>query len=112
MIFNYYFFIIKKRSGIILQEKEKVMITDLNGIEKEYVVLSSFESEKTKHKYVICLDDSHSIDDEIALIPLIYNEDEASFWFVEDDTDMEEIERVINDLVELKNLAGMGDDNE
>ncbi len=88
------------------------MITDLNGSEKEYVVLSSFESEKTKHKYVICLDDSQSMGEEIALIPLIYNEEEASFWFVEDDTDMEEIERVINDLVELKNLKEMGEENE
>ncbi len=88
------------------------MITDINGIDKEYVVLSSFESEKTKRKYIICLDDAHVKGEEIALIPMVYNDKNDSFSFVEDDVDMEEIERVINNLVELKNLDEMSDRNE
>ncbi len=90
---------------------EKIFfVMDQDGNEKEYIVLSSFFSDITNKKYVIGIDDNEEIDKEITLTPFIFNDNsDQPFILVEDDEDIKEIKRILDEMVAL---AEKGEKNE
>ena len=83
-------------------EEERILVQDEEGNEKEYVVLTSFESEKTAKTYVVCYQEAAEISREIELVPFILNANaEPKFVHITDEADLQEVERVLNEMVKL-----------
>ena len=96
----------------MLHDREKISIVDQEGVEKELIILTSFESEITKKKYLLCINDKQENQEELSIVPLLFNEKIKSFEWVADEKDFAEIKRVLDELAECKKIEGEGDNDE
>ena len=83
-------------------EKMTFKITDDNGVETEYEVLFTFESEETKKNYIVYTDNTGDEDGNTRVYASIYTPDQAETGLkpIETDKEWKIIETILEQIQE------------
>ena len=97
-----------------MKENKFVMI-DENGVEKEYDILFTFESEETNKNYVVYTDNSIDKDGNVEVYASTYdpNDKNSKLESIKTDKEWKVIETILDTIQEeVKNKAKKNNENE
>ncbi|GIO27630.1 DUF1292 domain-containing protein [Ornithinibacillus bavariensis] len=91
-----------------IEEKERIIIPDENGVENLFEVLFTFDVEDTGSSYIAVVPAEQVNDEEVEVYAFRYEEkddDDLSLFAIESDEEWEIVEEMLNTLAEEEELS-------
>lgn len=80
--------------------EEKRIILSEDGREEEYTLLMLYKSTKMNKEYILYTDETYDYDDNLNIFARIFNRNNNSVKYIEDEKEWEEVETVLDKYID------------
>ena len=81
-------------------EEERIVLQSEDGTSNEYTLLLLFKSLKKDKEYILYTDETYDYDDNLNILARIFNRNNNSVKYIEDEEEWNEVESVLDKYID------------
>ena len=81
-------------------EEERIVLQSEDGTSNEYTLLLLFKSLKKDKEYILYTDETYDYDDNLNIFARIFNRNNNSVKYIEDEEEWNEVESVLDKYID------------